>query len=803
MEEGAPLARTEERGQRGRVQATNDEATLSKASAVARGYFPDPHLAAFAAGAPARTALVNRCYHARVSAVRAVLRGFLAEAANAAPGGRVQVVSLGAGFGTDGFLALREGWGGPGLRWYDCDFLPLARRKAGAIRASPELRSLLRLPDEAAARSGDAGDADVGGSPRVLSSKTGYCLLGLDLRDLKAAEAALRDHGELDFGCPTLLLSECVLNYLTRRQCERVLAWAVRRFARAVFLSYDQMRLRDAFGQAMAGCLRSRGSPLQGLEGGLRGPDSDAAADNAVETEESALRALQERLERQGWCACGAASMSYVCRSWLPVVDSSFRQAQALEAFDEFEEWDIQCSHYGLTWGLTPAAVTDPVLQQGLARFPSELSTEGGPAAVQPAAAEGAPVLRLTGLPPPPRPAVHGQKKPKRGAGRAGLRFGQASVGLPEGRVVAVGGFGCSPGGAQGRLGNVLLLEPFRSTLGEGRGEATAGSSFPWREIPCLGEPLSARTGHAAAALTPPAELLGRVAIFGGREAPGMPLGDLCVLDLLPEGGGEWSNVTLAAEQGLPGHRPPPRWRHTLTMVGHAEGSGADVVLLFGGWDGSAALGDAYVLEVQRGGSGGCSASWGDVVCTGQRPACRFGHTVTRLAPPLSHGGLSRLLLFGGRDGERIIGDAFLLTIQEPRAYGEPWALHCEELCGSPRPAPRYAHAACFLRGEEGEGGEGCDTVLVIGGCTGAGDGPAAFALSCSSWKWQEVRVAGDVTRGRQGDVMWVRQGLHCGPDGRAVALIGGGGVCLGFGSHYNPIAVTGTVISSPRATPA
>ena len=92
--------------------------------------------------------------------------------------------------------------------------------------------------------------------------------------------------------------------------------------------------------------------------------------------------------------------------------------------------------------------------------------------------------------------------------------------------------------------------------------------------------------------------------------------------------------------------------------------------------------------------------------------------------------------------------------------------------------------------------GTASDTAV---GCTGAGEGPAAFRLSCSSWEWQELRVAGQLAGARQGDVLWARQGLHGAPRGGGVALVGGGGVCLGFGSHYNPLVLTGTLETCSR----
>lgn len=87
------------------VQATNDDATLCKLSAVRAGYWTDPHLPALVRQAGhRRDPEIHLGYYARVAGVRALV-GKFCEAADTA----VQVLSLGAGFDTTYWRMLGEG----------------------------------------------------------------------------------------------------------------------------------------------------------------------------------------------------------------------------------------------------------------------------------------------------------------------------------------------------------------------------------------------------------------------------------------------------------------------------------------------------------------------------------------------------------------------------------------------------------------------------------------------------------------------------------------------------------------------
>ena len=145
-----------------------------------------------------------------------------------------------------------------------------------------------------------------------------YRLATADLRNVGEVEAALHAAG-CDFSLPTLLLSECVLVYLEPEESCSIIAWAARAFARSVFVTYEQVRPHDAFGQMMMRNLEERGYSLRGLHAF---PD---------------LASQVARYKELGYQACSAADMNDIYYRLLPRVEVA--RIERLELFDEVEEW--------------------------------------------------------------------------------------------------------------------------------------------------------------------------------------------------------------------------------------------------------------------------------------------------------------------------------------------------------------------------------------------------------------------------------------------------------------------------------
>ncbi|XP_004466778.2 tRNA wybutosine-synthesizing protein 4 [Dasypus novemcinctus] len=301
------------RGRRaGAVQSTNDSSALSKSSLAARGYVHDAFAALLVAGTARRTALIHRGYYVRARAVRHCVRAFLERKCAPFDAPRSQILSLGAGSDSLYFRLKAAGCLAGAAVW-EVDFPDVARRKAERIRDTPELCALtgpFQTEDPESALCFESLD---------------FRILGLDLRQLRRLDEALAAAG-LDAAAPTLLLAEAVLTYLEPESAAALISWAAQRFPNALFVIYEQMKPRDAFGQFMQQHFRQLNSPLHGL-------------DNFPNVEAQRRRFLQA-----GWTACSAMDMNEFYHRHLSAEERS--RMENLEPFDEFEEWHLKCSHY-------------------------------------------------------------------------------------------------------------------------------------------------------------------------------------------------------------------------------------------------------------------------------------------------------------------------------------------------------------------------------------------------------------------------------------------------------------------------
>ncbi|XP_009868966.1 PREDICTED: tRNA wybutosine-synthesizing protein 4, partial [Apaloderma vittatum] len=221
------------------------------------------------------------------------------------------ILSLGAGFDSLYFRLKDVGL----LRHaavYEVDFPDVARQKAALIRRMKELSALV----------GDTGGEALGA---VTLSGEDYKLLGVDLSELCELERALEAAG-LDKEVPTLFLAEVVLTYMEPGRSDAVIQWAAQRFPRACFLLYEQMHPQDPFGRVMQQHFSRLSSALRSL---ARYPDGEAQ---------------QRRFLEKGWTECSVMDMNEFFTRCTP--EEEQRRVQALEPFDEYEEWHLKCSHY-------------------------------------------------------------------------------------------------------------------------------------------------------------------------------------------------------------------------------------------------------------------------------------------------------------------------------------------------------------------------------------------------------------------------------------------------------------------------
>lgn len=213
-------------------------------------------------------------YYARYATVDLILKQFVTICRNSGTK-ESQIVSLGAGLDTGFFRCVNNGFAP--TSYYELDFPDVTSKKSSIIRENEILMNCVRgiAPNQDAQVSSTANhvespvdDAQIkfmeneAGGCDIMSPK--YNLLTADLRDIAACQAALAAAG-INFSVPTLFLSECVLIYLEPEESCAIIAWTAKAFERAVFVTYEQIRPHDAFGQVMARNLEERGYSLRGL----------------------------------------------------------------------------------------------------------------------------------------------------------------------------------------------------------------------------------------------------------------------------------------------------------------------------------------------------------------------------------------------------------------------------------------------------------------------------------------------------------------------------------------------------------
>uniref|UniRef100_A0A8B9QCI6 tRNA wybutosine-synthesizing protein 4 n=1 Tax=Apteryx owenii TaxID=8824 RepID=A0A8B9QCI6_APTOW len=291
------------------VQSTGDSSAVSKCSAAARGYVRDRFLGLLVGRRRRRRApLIHRGYYIRTRAVDHCVQDFLLKTQSHS---RTQILSLGAGFDSLYFRLKDMGLLSHTVV-YEVDFPNVACQKATLIKGIKELSALV----------GDAGGEGLGA---ITFSGEDYKLLGVDLSELSKLEKALEKAG-LDNEVPTLFLAEVVLTYMENSRSDALIQWAAEHFPQACFVLYEQMHPEDPFGRVMQQHFSQLNSTLHSL---AQYPDREAQ---------------RRRFLQRGWTECSVLDMNEFFTFCTP--EDEQRRVQALEPFDEYEEWHLKCSHY-------------------------------------------------------------------------------------------------------------------------------------------------------------------------------------------------------------------------------------------------------------------------------------------------------------------------------------------------------------------------------------------------------------------------------------------------------------------------
>ncbi|XP_060073537.1 tRNA wybutosine-synthesizing protein 4-like [Ylistrum balloti] len=296
------------------VQGTNDNSIVSKCSMAAVGYFDDIYLQEFVSKVTRRAPLIHRGYYIRALTIDYILKSFLS-----LHQGRKQIISLGAGFDS-AYFRLKAADVLDNVSFYEVDFPEVVKRKHAVIKAKDMLSDLIPGIKE---QSSDQNSL-------IEIHTEDYTLVGVDLTQLNTLEAVLT-HCGVDSDQPTLLLSECVLTYMTRRCSSAVLRWASETFANAVFVMYEQINPNDAFGLFMQRHFQVVGSPLRCI------------------TSFPTLQSQRERFLSLGWEETESLDMNQFYTAL--VREQQRHLVEMMEPFDEYEEWHLMCGHYMVMCG--------------------------------------------------------------------------------------------------------------------------------------------------------------------------------------------------------------------------------------------------------------------------------------------------------------------------------------------------------------------------------------------------------------------------------------------------------------------
>ncbi|KAK1344486.1 hypothetical protein QTO34_013183 [Cnephaeus nilssonii] len=195
-------------------------------------------------------------YFARVQGISQLIKAFLRKTEC-----HCQILNLGAGMDTT-FWILKDQDLLPS-KYFEVDFPLIVTRKVHSIKSRPLLsKPILELHSEDTLQSGKYPPRWCYG--HMLDSKR-YAIIGADLRDLATLEEKLKKCN-MNTQLPTLLVTECVLVYMTPEQSANLIKWAANSFETAMFISYEQVNMDDRFGQIMIENLRRRQCDLAGVE---------------------------------------------------------------------------------------------------------------------------------------------------------------------------------------------------------------------------------------------------------------------------------------------------------------------------------------------------------------------------------------------------------------------------------------------------------------------------------------------------------------------------------------------------------
>ncbi|KAK3589042.1 hypothetical protein CHS0354_007991 [Potamilus streckersoni] len=702
------------------VQGTNDSSIVSKCSMAATGYFQDDYLQYFITKITRRSPLIHRGYYIRARTMDYIMKKFLEIHT-----GKRQIISLGAGFDSTYFRLKHQNLLEE-VTFCEIDFPDVVRRKKETIMSQPPLLELV----------GEITHTEAMDSLLVEIDSANYKLLGIDLGQPNTLEAVLK-LCQIDFDCPTLLFSECVLTYMTRRCSSAVIKWAADTFACGHFVIYEQINPNDAFGIFMQKHFHRIGTPLKSI------------------SHFPTLASQKERFLNLGWSHCSAMDMNQFYTNLVPIEER--QQIEMLEPFDEHEEFHLKCSHYFV---LCANMHTNHNLF-------SELHFS----------------LNNHAFMPVPMKLGFVSIKFWNPNNQTLRLFGHCSAELDQRHILIIGGFGEQDGKHQ-RLTNLAVMDTEMMEM------VLIQPDDNTRQI-------EAYRMHATLSKLQSGKLL----LIGGRISPVRLCTQVIQIDVNMDSqiscdgmkineGASMSNScddnTISDESNIRTNKPQSsestrklgpwldsshvkfsvvhqsedipglRWRHTAVV--YQQSDGVERVLIYGGRAQSSLIEEEpYVFEPH-------SNTWTQMCTGGEKPEPRHSHSACVWK--------DHMVIAGGVNSDfQPLNSVHLLNLEKLQWTQLP----------TPTLSPRYSHTAHVVR----------DFLVLVGGVNMTHSPPGVALVHLPSGAVTEFGLDDVKDQDQLKLLMLHKYTSHLlDPDDGKILILGGGGNCFSFGTHLNTTPV-------------
>lgn len=399
------------------------------------------------------------------------------------------------------------------------------------------------------------------------------------------------------------------------------------------------------------------------------------------------------------------------------------RRVENVEPFDEFEEWHLMCSHYIVL------AAFKGICQDVCEELLSQRNAKG--------IHDDSSLLENVKCTVRVMDVVPSRDKLK--------RLGHAATPLSNGAVLITGGFGLENGKHQ-RLDGIQLLRTVEGNL-------HCADILPDSE-----RTLGGRMFHTATRLNDT-----DILIYGGRTSPSNPCKETILISLDNKDETKLLHCTNGDVTSRPSYKytiyscqgdiPEPRWRHTATHVTLPDGS--ENLLIFGGRTSSClALGDCYLLNIK-------SKTWNKIFIKGDAATPRHSHSACVWN--------NHVVLTGGLDAN-LQALSIVQTMET-----DVNSVKLRTLSVDPPLPPRYSHTAHVVD----------ENLFLIGGVIPNSSHPAGVVvLNLKNLTWKSYTLP---VRSTPSIPLMLHN--HCSvrwEDSQGIMVLGGGGNCFSFGTHFN-----------------